>query len=93
MELTAQAFTSVEKYASRAVLIATEKLNIWLASNRDKEVVSVQVQQTTYRDMDGDYPQDMFWVTLLATVRTPAENGVCASDVEKAARQGYYRHE
>jgi alkanesulfonate monooxygenase SsuD/methylene tetrahydromethanopterin reductase-like flavin-dependent oxidoreductase (luciferase family) len=68
-EISVHAFAHTDRIAGWAAQSAASSLNEWLAANRDKEVVSVQMQQSTYTDTGGDYPEEKFWVTLLVTVR------------------------
>lgn len=71
--LAVKAFTDTDKWEGRAIHAATEKMNKYLETVPATDVVSIQSQQSTYRDMDGDYPQDMFWFTLLVTARVATE--------------------
>jgi hypothetical protein len=78
--LVVKMFTETDKYPGHAVFTATKKMNTYLETVSADLVVSIQFQQSTYRDMDGDYQQDMFWYTLLVTTRTSVAEARQAAD-------------
>lgn len=67
-------FSEVSDSMYQALAAVEEQSNDYLATIQASNVKAIHLEQTHFTDKSGDYPRQMFWPTVLITVRVPGDD-------------------
>jgi len=60
----------------QALAAVEEQANDYLAGIRASNVKAIHLEQTHFTDKSREYPRQMFWPTVLITVRVPGDDPI-----------------
>jgi hypothetical protein len=67
-------FSEVSDDMLQALATVEKQANDYLADILASNVKAIHLEQTHFTDKSGDYPRQMFWPTVLITVRVPGDD-------------------